>query len=426
MNNISHSTFVEKWCVVDSKRIFGGKEKRIIIAIFKRIVTTGALDLDFGGGHIVTVGIGQAALTIAPPKLKPLLLILLNPRYFILETFISGDWHCVRGTLLDILFFFENLSRNRTLAALNVFYKLSLKTHFYKQYIAPRRETRKTVGHYNNNPHFFEILLGIPPIYSCAYFANSDVSLQDAQNRKMQLVMDRVGIQQNTKGNLLDIGSGWGAVANFIFENSELNVDGISISQSQVNFSNERYALEHKDRALTFACRDFIGLEYVKPKFYDFIVSIGMLEHVGKTQYPSLFRVVFNLLKPKGVAVFHSIVKHHDERSNSWIDEYVFPGGYIPKISEVVNASEKTGLKCEGVFIIDGANYVITLQKWLDNFIRNDAIISEIFSENGHLQGAKLRKEMRIWYAYLNAIQILFLRPQKKVDVAHFILRRPV
>jgi len=277
-------------------------------------------------------------------------------------------------------------------------------------------------------------------IYSCAFFEDDAQSLRSAQENKLDVTLSRLEIPKKKNLSVLDIGSGWGGFAFHAAAKNGATYDGISIAQSQIDFAEARRQKLKKSVAnrINFHCEDFIKFRAGESDLYDRVVSIGMLEHVGKTQYRSYFDEVYRFLKPGGIAVIHSIVRRNQGISNSWIDAYIFPGGYIPQTSEVVAGIEPTGLRIEKMHIHWGQNYRRTIQHWTENFLDNyDACYELIVEHYTEIAADDLAEDrtrwvnhnariaMKIWYFYLHAIQSIFDERWNCYDVCQFVVRKP-
>jgi len=166
-----------------------------------------------------------------------------------------------------------------------------------------------------------------------------------------------------------------------------------------------------------------------KPAAYNRVVSIGMLEHVGRSKYGHYFNAIKDVLTENGLALVHSIVKHSPGRTNLWVDRYIFPGGYAPKISEVVDGIEKAGLKIKAVHYHAGENYIKTLKAWLQNLLaREDEIISLLIDEQDTRDAARktrvAQSTYRMFIFYLSAVQLSFHPDYSDGGIGHFVVTR--
>lgn len=413
-------------------------EQFLITIIFKKIIKKGCFYLDFdeNDSKEIVNNTNDRPIRIKPPSLFIMLKIIFNPEYQICESYVQGKWFFTAGNIIDFILLLDK--QDGYVSKINNFKnKHSFRWFYlYKQYIRPKPETRKSKEHYDLNPSLYQIFLGDHMLYSCAFFDKKNTSLNQAQKNKLEITMDRLAIDDSSM-NILDIGCGWGTLVNYIAQNSNANVHGISIAKSQIEYANiEKDKLpSNVSNRIFFSTTDYDSFKLTEHGYFDRIVSIGMLEHVGKQKYSNFFKHVSRLLKPGGIALIHTITKHGNSPPNEWIDKYIFPGGYIPKYSEVVNGAEKANLLItESSHFHSGENYIKTLQAWSDNFIdnidRKECVISSIVRENNYKLhpdrlDKKTRRFIRMWYFYLNAIQTIFMPLTVKPKSVHqFIFKK--
>jgi cyclopropane-fatty-acyl-phospholipid synthase len=193
---------------------------------------------------------------------------------------------------------------------------------------------------------------------------------------------------------VLDIGSGWGGLALYLAKTSHVDVTGITLSEEQLKIARHRANAEGLSKAVDFELCDYRNLE---GKF-DRIVSVGMFEHVGTAHYRSFFQQVNRLLADDGVAVIHSIGRFDGPAAtNPFIAKYIFPGGYIPALSEVMSAIERSGLITTDVEILR-LHYAETLKAWRERFLANWETAARIRDE----------RFCRMWEFYLAGSECAF------------------
>ena len=181
--------FNDCWSKPDYKIIRNQKERNDVIKIIRTLINNGALRLEFGDGTSSTVGEGNICASIAPPHRSDLIKILLNPEFYAFDTYVKGKWYCTSGDLVDVLHFFERQKSKKIELARRIIDAISFKMHWYKQFVSPKTETRKTKSHYNESPEFFEIMLGRIPVYSCGIFKGETMSIEEAQMEKFRLIL---------------------------------------------------------------------------------------------------------------------------------------------------------------------------------------------------------------------------------------------
>ena len=306
------------------------------------------------------------------------------------ECYVDGEFDLLEGTLTDFL----------RLLRLNFQEYADLKTSSLTSRLAKLMQPVNSIAaslrnvshHYNLEDSLYEGFLDEDLHYSCAYFTSDDLSLEQAQQLKCKHLMKKLRLSSGSR--VLDIGSGWGSLGMYLAENAQVDVTGITLSTSQLRVANERA----KQRSLSNQVR-FLLEDYRQHKGeYDAIVSVGMFEHVGKGNYATYFDKVRQLLKPNGVAVIHTIGSSAQPTpTNPWIKRHIFPGGYIPAMSEVNQSLEASGLVVQDIEVWR-KHYAYTLGAWNERF---QAMREKVQSEKGE-------HFCRMWEFYLCACQTAF------------------
>ena len=166
--------------------------------------------------------------------------------------------------------------------------------------------------------------------YSCAYFHNENISLEQAQTDKKKHIIKKLQIKDDME--VLDIGCGWGGMALQIVKDTGARVKGITLSENQLATAQRRAQTEGLNEKVKFSLQDYRHEKYK----YDRIISVGMFEHVGASYFPEFFSKTYDLLKDPGIFLLHTIGKRGKPVATSpWIRKYIFPGGYIPTLSAV-------------------------------------------------------------------------------------------
>jgi len=251
-------------------------------------------------------------------------------------------------------------------------------------------QSRRNVhAHYDLGNELYALFLDEDWQYSCAYFRNSAMTLDEAQRAKKDHIMRKLRLKPGAR--ILDIGSGWGGMALHLARADGI-VKGITLSAQQ-----HEQALKLAGKTglpVTFALQDYREEE----AFFDRIVSVGMLEHVGKAQIGKFFQLVDRCLEEDGIALIHTIGRPgHAKPTSRFIQKYIFPGGYIPSLTELTTAVEKTTLAISDVEVLH-LHYAETLNAWRKNFLRNKARAIRLFDE----------RFARIWEFYLAASEAAF------------------
>src|SRR5215203_6175794 len=196
-------------------------------------------------------------------------------------------------------------------------------------------------------------------------------------------------------------------------------VTGLTISQAQLDFCNARAEASPARERLRFFKSDFMNFE--SPSSYNKIISVGMLEHVGKYQYGAFFDKIASLLSGNGIALIHSMVEQSETSTDAWIDKNVFPGGYIPTISEVVVGIEHSRCKLVALFTQDKLNYFRPLEP--GRLICSPNVVDVLVLIKYGLNASSINSIIRIWEYFLSSSQISFSELYGDCRVAHFILR---
>ncbi|GAB5375056.1 MAG: cyclopropane-fatty-acyl-phospholipid synthase family protein [Acuticoccus sp.] len=252
-----------------------------------------------------------------------------------------------------------------------------------------RMARRNASHHYDVGNEIYRLFLDEDWQYSCAYFPSSETSLEEAQRAKKRHIAAKMLLEPGHR--VLDIGCGWGGMALYLADNASADVTGITLADEQVRRASERAAGRDDVR---FRIEDYRATEGP----FDRIVSVGMFEHVGVGYFDTYFQSVRRLLDDDGVMLLHSIGRIGPPGHTSpFIAKYIFPGGYIPALSEVLPAIERAGLIVTDVEILR-IHYADTLKEWLARFraSRNEVV--------------KLRDErfFRMWEFYLAASEAAF------------------
>jgi cyclopropane-fatty-acyl-phospholipid synthase len=204
--------------------------------------------------------------------------------------------------------------------------------------------------------------------YSCAYFERPDMTLEEAQAAKKALIGRKLLIKPGMK--TLDIGSGWGGLSMTLAQDFGAQMTGVTLSTEQLALAKERAETAGLSDKTDFRLTDYRDLN--EP--FDRIVSVGMLEHVGAPNFRTYFETIARLLDEDGVALVHSIGKMHGPgATNAFTQKYIFPGGYIPGLSEIVTAIEQAGLWITDIEILR-LHYAETCRIWRERFMADPDI----------------------------------------------------
>ena len=295
------------------------------------------------------------------------------------------------GTLYDFL---EIAARNYGNLERVAWFSLLLRAmRGLKQHNPIVRARHNVAHHYDLSDQLYELFLDKDRQYSCAYFTGNNDSLEMAQESKKRHIAAKLLLDQpNLK--VLDIGSGWGGLGLYLAEETCADVTGVTLSVEQYKVAEMRAAAAGVADRVRFHLRDYRE----EPGKYDWVVSIGMFEHVGKRDYGEFFAKIGDLLAADGVALLHSI-GYADTPApiNPFIRKYIFPGTDLPSLSEVCAAIEGAGLIVTDVEILR-LHYAETLRHWRERFIANRQRIAALYDE----------RFCRMWEFYLVLSEIGF------------------
>jgi len=368
----------------------------------------GSLTVRIGQGQPFTVGSGEPHLSVFVKDARTAARLAANPAMALGEGFMDGDVVVENGSIYDLLDLAgRNLKHRKTTRLGPVRRTLA---DWFQQANARAQSRRNVAHHYDLSGELYRRFLDADMQYSCAYFTDPDMSLEEAQVAKKRHIAAKMLIEPGQK--VLDIGCGWGGMGLTLAEEFGASVHGVTLSTEQLAVANERSRKKGLAERARFTLTDY--RDVAGP--FDRIVSVGMFEHVGRPNYQTYFDTVARLLTDDGVAVIHSIGRSDGPSlTQPWIARYIFPGGYIPALSEVLPAVERAGLIITDIEILR-LHYAETLRHWRARFNARRAEIAEVYDE----------RFCRMWEFYLAASEIAFrhrahmvfqLQLAKKVDV---------
>jgi cyclopropane-fatty-acyl-phospholipid synthase len=319
--------------------------------------------------------------------------IALDPDLNLGEAFMDGGVELIYGRIYDLLaLLMSNVEANPMPKAARVLYNIRKLKKRIDQYNPVGKAKQNVAHHYDLSGALYDLFLDRDRQYSCAYFESKDASLEDAQLAKKRHLAAKLMIKPGMK--VLDIGSGWGGLGLYLAEVCGAEVTGVTLSEEQHKLSNERAAQRGMADRVRFQLLDY---RHLSDRF-DRIVSVGMFEHVGVGHFPEFFTKCHSLLKDDGVAVLHSINRSDGPGATSaWIKKYIFPGGYIPALSEVLPVIEAQRLYVTDIEILR-LHYAVTLRDWANRFADHRARAKEIYDE----------RFCRMWEFYLAASECAF------------------
>ncbi len=367
----------------------------VLRSVFSRIVSRGALTIVTARGTPLTFGDGtgdEVRVRFADTRAE--LGVVLDPHLYLGELFMDGRFVVEQGTIYDFLEMAmrETTGRARTLPA-RILERVRYLTRSLVSWNNPLRSRRNVAHHYDLDHRLYRLFLDRDFQYSCAYFDDPDCTLEQAQIAKKRLVSAKLFVERGNR--ILDIGSGWGGLGLYLKEIvGAKEVLGVTLSTEQLNAARGRARQRAVDDSVKFELKDYRSLTGE----FDRIVSVGMFEHVGPRYYATFFNKCRELLRPDGVMVLHTI-GHLDGpwHPSPWIDKYIFPGGHLPALSDMVPAIERAGLLVTDVECLR-LHYASTLAEWRRRFMERRADALALYDE----------RFCRMWEFYLAACESSF------------------
>ena len=318
--------------------------------------------------------------------------LAFNPQLALGEAYMQGRLVVETGKIYDFLDLMlrnaEQQSFPRWMSAADNFRRLSKRL---QQYNHALRARANVAHHYDINGTIYDLFLDIDRQYSCAYFHDTH-DLEEAQRAKKRHIAAKLALDQDHR--VLDIGSGWGGLGLYLASVADVDVTGITLSAEQLRVARARAENSSVPRRVRFEMQDY---RHVAGHF-DRIVSVGMFEHVGVNHYQTYFDKIAALLNVDGVALVHSIGRFDTPTiTNPFIAKYIFPGGYIPSLSEVLPAIERSGLVVGDIEILR-LHYAETLKHWRTRFDDNRGKAAALLGE----------EFCRMWEFYLASSETAF------------------
>ncbi|MCC2112626.1 MAG: class I SAM-dependent methyltransferase, partial [Hyphomicrobiales bacterium] len=350
---------------------------RLLKLILTRTIRRGTLEAIDAAGATHRFGDGTGTLVrirfMTPADERK---FALNPELQIGELYMSGGMRMEVGEIYDLIALsVANTHGMKLPLPLKVIRWLLHATRRLRQLNTPLKARRNVAHHYDLDGRLYDLFLDADRQYSCAYFRTTYDDLEEAQLAKKRHIAAKMVLKPGQK--ILDIGSGWGGLGIYLGEIAEVDVTGVTLSEEQHALSETRAADRGIDDHVRFRLQDY---RHVSERF-DRIVSVGMFEHVGVSHYRQFFRKIHDLLADDGVMLLHSIGRFDGPSYTSpWIAKYIFPGGYIPALSEVIPAIERAGLKITDIEILR-LHYAETLRQWRERFMVHWDAAADLYDE---------------------------------------------
>ena len=365
----------------------------LLRGLFRRIIRKGTLTVIAPDGRPDHIGSGMPSVSIriVDPAVIPRL--LLNPDLALGEAYMDGGLVIENGDIFDFLdLCFANLgwSNGHGLRRIRATAKRLVRRIAQHNPIPVARSN--VAHHYDLSDSLYELFLDAGRQYSCAYFVSPDDTLEHAQEQKKRHLAAKLLLHPGQR--ILEIGSGWGGLALYLAQVADVDVTGLTLSTEQHTYAQRRADELEVGEHVRFLLTDYRQQD----GRYDRVVSVGMFEHVGVGHYREYFEKVSGLLEDDGIALIHTIGRADGPGvANAWINKYIFPGGYVPALSEILPAIERAGLYVTDVEVLR-LHYAETLKAWRQRLNTNRRRVAEIYDE----------RFCRMWEFYLAGCEAAF------------------
>jgi cyclopropane-fatty-acyl-phospholipid synthase len=368
---------------------------RLFKGIFTRLISRGTLSVTFVNGETVTAGDGTGeAIAIRFTDARAPWAFLIDAELQLGELFMDGRLVMDAGTIHDFLHLVLSEARGQPAP----WFERALDTaRFVIRHLTTwntRARSRSNVArHYDLGDALYELLLDDDWQYSCAYFETSDQSLEQAQLAKKRHITAKLLVEPHHR--VLDIGCGWGGLCLYLSEIAGVReAFGVTLSEEQFAAAGKRAAIQGAQGRARFALQDYRDVTGV----FNRIVSVGMFEHIGPRFFGAFFETCHRLMSEDGVMLLHTIgCSDGPNHPNPWLNRHIFPGGYLPALSEILPGVEKAGLIVTDVEVLR-LHYASTLKAWRERFMARRAEALALYDE----------RFCRMWEFYLAMSQAAF------------------
>jgi cyclopropane-fatty-acyl-phospholipid synthase len=376
---------------------------RLFDRLMTRMIKRGTLKINYATGEMKTYGAPAAGYPEVELRFTDSRVgrdIVLDPRLGAGEAYMDGRIVMQRGGVMELIELVQANNRwekRGKLLVPSLTRKITGNLAFIaRSFNKPGSSKRNVSHHYDVGNALYKLMLDAEHMqYSCAYWPRDGMTLEQAQEAKLAHIAAKLAIRPGHK--VLDIGCGWGGMAIYLARKYGVAVHGITLSEEQIALAKERAASAGVADKATFELVDYRELDK-RGVTYDRIVSVGMFEHVGTPQFETFFRTCANLLTDDGVMLLHTIGRMGKPgTTDAFTDKYIFPGGYIPALSETVEASEKMRLIAADVESLR-LHYAKTLREWYRRCLEHRDEIVAMFDE----------RFFRMWTFYLSGSTAAF------------------
>lgn len=326
--------------------------------------------------------------------------ILLDPRLGAAEAYIDGRLLIEEGDVMGLVTLLRANNpwdRGGDIGTPSTLKRLVNRASFAAEQINTRVGSKRNVAHHYDIGNDLYALMLDPEHwqYSCAYWGEGITTLTEAQEAKLAHIARKLALSPGHE--VLDIGCGWGGLAIHLAKHHDVRVTGITLSEEQAALARERVAVAGVADKVTIQLEDYRDTAASGRRF-DRIVSVGMFEHVGRAQFETFFAAAARMLADDGVMLLHTIGRMGQPgMTDAFTRKYIFPGGYIPALSETLAASEKFRLIATDIETLR-LHYARTIRCWYANCLAHRDTITAMYDE----------KFFRMWTFYLAGAATVF------------------
>ena len=358
-----------------------------VASYLSKLVRFGQIEVETADGKVRVFGDGTGPLVgVKFTDRLAELQFLLDPALAGGELYMDGRLQVTRGDLYSVIELgARNIATGKAPGWVAYIEKLRTLFRYWNQRNDKRRARKNISSPYDLDHRLYDLFLDADRQYSCAYFEHPNQSLEDAQLAKKRHIAAKMLIDDRHR--VLDIGCGFGGMGLYLAQNAGARVTGVTLSQEQHGIATQRARDAGLAERADFRLQDYRDVEGP----FDRIVSVGMFEHVGAAAFPQYFAHVNRLLTDDGVMLLLAIGRSDPPgTTNPWIQKYIFPGGYIPAVSEVLLAIERAGLFVTDIEILR-LHYADTLKAWRERFVAHREEAKAMYDE----------RFCRMWEFYL-------------------------